>query len=311
MSATMTRRHLVWIAVLVLAVLGGAGLATAADRPATDALRPELTWRADRQVAPHMAAVDAQLLIVEEEIGALSDAGRETLASLATLSPTRIEEVLGEGDLASSRLADALDGLVDRRADQRLAVDDRRLSQANQARLTAIDEAINAVGPLATAWADMADDGRRVAMLLEVLATHDDLVFQATAAGRQEAWSVALDLLEQAAVALAEAGVLRDVLAAAEAEVSTLDDLLRRYADYDSALTALYDEIERSGTQDSPTVTALRAEVERTQALLPATTDALQVIVADAAGPSLAEGLVTIEEARGSVAMALPEVDDE
>jgi len=303
-SATMLRRRLVWTVVLVLAALGGAGLAAAADRPPTDAARPELTWQADRLVAPRLAAMTSQLTAIEGELDALAQAGRAALTTLPTLEPAAIEAAVADGDEISLRLASELELLLDMRADQFEAIDDRRLSQANQQLLADLDAALTAVDTLDETWPEMAAAARRVTALLESLFRHDGLVFRATTAGRQADWARALELLDEASVPLAEANAIRDALTE-QADVSTLSSLLERYADYDAALVALYREIQATGSQDSPQVQALRAEVERTQALLPANNDALRVVVADAAGPAVARGLVDIEQARGAVTDAL------
>jgi hypothetical protein len=302
-----TRRRLAWSVVLVLAAFGGAGLATAADRLPTGGARPELTWHADQQLAPRLAAMTTQLLAIDADLDELAGAGRDALSLLPALVPADIEAAVARGDAASARLADGLGPLSAMRAEQLALVEDSRVSQANQRLLAGIDAAIAAADGLPGEWSEMANAARRVTLLLASLLGHDELVFAATDAGRRADWSGALALLEQAAQPLAQAGLLRDALAV-EGDVSTLDELLRRYADYDAALTNLYAEILRGGTQDSPALTALRAEVERTQALLPGNNDALRVVVSEAAGPSVASGLVVIEEARGAVGDALVEL---
>jgi tetratricopeptide (TPR) repeat protein len=304
LSATRTRRQLVWTVLLVLIALGGAGLATAADREPTDAARPELTWRAEQLAQPWIESMAAQLHAVEEEVGNLSAAGRDALVRLPTLEQAAIEQAVADGDGTSRRLDDLVASLDDLRDRQLEVVDDSRLSQASRELLGSIDEAVAAAAILPFAWAGLAVDARRVSQLLDALDRHDGLVFRATTAARQERYEQAVELLDQAAVPLAEAGALRNELAE-YADVATLDELLARYADYDRALTALYEEILRSGTQDSPQVQALLAEVERAQSALPPNQDALRVVVAEAAGPSVADGLVAIETARGVVNDAL------
>jgi tetratricopeptide (TPR) repeat protein len=300
-------RRLTWLSVLVLAALGGAGLASAADRPPTDETRPELTWRADQIAGPWIEAMGAQLRAVEEELGTLAAAGRQSLERLPQLDPAAIEAALAEGDASSRRLAELLATLKDMRAQQLAAVNDTRLSNSTQQRLAVLDAAIDAADEVTFAWPDVAAAARGVTRLLDALVRHDGLVFRATTAGRQERFADALDLLDQAQQPLSDARAVRDELAA-YTRVDTLDDLLGRYTVYDAALHALYDEINDSGTQDSPRVRELLAAVERAQSALPADTSALQVIVAEAAGPSVANGLITIERARGVVAEALGDV---
>jgi tetratricopeptide (TPR) repeat protein len=304
LSSSRVRRQMVWTAVLVLVALGGAGLATAADRQPTDETRPELTWRAEQVGRPWIQSMASQLFAVEEELGTLSGAGREALVSLPGLDPAQIEAALAEGDASSRRLEELLVSLMDMRDQQLEDVQDGRLSLASQKLLAAIDEAIAVADPVPLVWEDIAADARRVTQLLDALVRHDSLVFRATTAGRQERFSQALELLDQADEPLADAQALRDQLAE-YADVDTLDELLRRYAEYDAALYALYDEILRSGTQDSDEVRRLLEEVERAQDALPADTSALRIVVAEAAGPAVAEGLITIEEARGVISDAV------
>ncbi|CAN5613746.1 hypothetical protein BH23CHL7_BH23CHL7_07680 [soil metagenome] len=298
------RRRLTWTVVLVLAALGGAGLATAADRPPTDGTRLELTWRTEQIGRPWIESMNAQLVAVEEEMDTLASSGRQALTRLAQLDPAAIDGALADGDASSQRLGELLATLEGMRDQQRAEAADARLGSSSRQRLATIDGAADAVAGARVAWADVGAASRRVTRLLEALARHDELVFAATTAGRQERFADALDLLSQAEEPLFEAEALRDELAE-YATVDTLDDLLRRYVAYDAALYALYDEVERSGTQDSPRVRELLAGVERALAALPADTTALQVIVAEAAGPAVAEGLVTIEQARGVVNAAL------
>jgi hypothetical protein len=298
------RRRLTWTVVLVLAALGGAGLATAADRPPTDGTRPELTWRAEQLGRPWIESMNAQLVAVEEEMSTLASSGRQALTRLSQLDPAAIDGALADGDASSQQLGELLATLEGMRDQQRAEAADARLGSSSRRRLATIDGAADAAARARLAWVDVTAAARRVTRLLEALARHDELVFSATTAGRQERFADALDLLTQAEEPLFEAEALRDELAE-YATVDTLDDLLRRYAAYDAALYALYDEIERSGTQDSPRVRELLAGVERALAALPADTTALQVVVAEAAGPAVAEGLVTIEQARGVVNAAL------
>lgn len=302
--ASPLRRQLAWTAIFALVALGGAGLATGADRPASDAARPELTWRAELAARPLLERIEAQLALLEHELVELSAAARDTLSGLRALDPGRIDAALATGDASIERLEELVATLADLRAQQAAVIDDRRLSAASRALLSGTDEAIPAAAALPAEWTAAAVDAQHARHLLDALVRHDGLVFRATTAARQERFPEALDLLAQAETALLEADVVRDQLAA-EVDVGTLDELLRRYREYDSALDALYSELAAGGTPDGEVLGELIAAVDRAQAALPASNDALQLVVAEATGESATQALVRIEDARGVVAAAL------
>ncbi len=299
------RRQLWWTALFVLIALGGAGLASAADRPPTDDARPELSWRAEQAARPMLDELAAQLAALEEELAALSSAVRDTLVGLRALDPAGIETALAAGDASARRLDELVATLVALRQQQAATVDDRRLSNASQELLAGTDAAIEGSAPLPTRWGQMAFDAQRVARLLDALARHDELVFRATTAARQERFDEALGLLGEAELTLLEAEAIRDELEEEVDDVQTLDELLRRYRDYDVALTALYLEMAGNGTTDDEQIRDLIDAVDLAQAALAASNDALDVVVAKAGGRAVTDTLVLIEEARGAVSAAL------
>ena len=125
--------------------------------------------------------------------------------------------------------------------------------RVNQADSLGFEEHLLAAGAEASEelpiqWAGMAVPARAIAELIVRLRAHDDVVFEATGAGRDSRWQDALDLLGQAATRVADATALRDQLAQTTA-VDTLDDLLGRVRDYDDALTELYGYLRDGGEQ--------------------------------------------------------------
>src|SRR4051794_17098458 len=70
------RRRVTLTAVLVLIALGGAGLATAADKPATDRARPELTAHQDQLAMPWLEGMSSQAHAVVNRVDAVNEAGR-------------------------------------------------------------------------------------------------------------------------------------------------------------------------------------------------------------------------------------------
>ena len=129
-------------------------------------------------------------------------------------------------------------------------------------------------------------------------------MFRATTDGRQSGWADALTALADARGALDAARTLRADLGSG-ATVDTLDQLLARYDAYDAALTSLYEYLGSGGAQSGATFDNLNKQVESTQAALPSDNSVFSVIVGEAAGTELTDGLVALEQARGDVNAAL------
>jgi hypothetical protein len=153
-------RRLLWLVVLVLAALGGAGLATAADRPPTDAVRPELTWRAEQAARPRLEAMSAWLQRLDEEVGGLSAAGRGALIGLASQDEGRLSAAIADGEAAAGRIVELVAGLRRQREEQRALVDDLRLGNASRQRLAWIDAAVSQSDAMPDTWTELADAAR-------------------------------------------------------------------------------------------------------------------------------------------------------
>src|SRR5215210_1592912 len=90
--------------LLVLIALGGAGLAVAVDRPHTSALRPELSWRADQEVAPWIEQLSAGLAPLDTEMSTLSEHAQGVLGSITSLDLEKVESSLSAGDQTITEL---------------------------------------------------------------------------------------------------------------------------------------------------------------------------------------------------------------
>ena len=293
-----------WTTLLVLIALGGAGLAAAADRPQNSLHRPELTWRADQKADPWIAALAHELKIVDGHIVGLSRHGRDVLGGITALDVERMNDALDAGDQVSLELEVALGRLASVRAAAQAAVDESRLGAPTRSIFDQLTSAAASGQQLTAAWQGLGADARRVAGLIDALLRHDGLVFRATTAGRAANWEDALSLLQEAQASLAEATEIRNGLAL-RLNTDTLDDLLARYRAYDAALTALYTYIRDTGRTEGADFDSLEAAVDRAQAALPADTSAMSVIVAEAAGPPLTDGLLAMERVRGVILEAL------
>ncbi|MEA2676100.1 MAG: hypothetical protein QOJ81_241 [Chloroflexota bacterium] len=304
------RLHLWWTMVLVLASLGGAGLAVAADRPGNPVQRPELTYRADMAAQPWVDHLFGDLGAVRDDGTELSSNGRDVLGSLSSLDLDGANAALARGDQTSAAIAMLINGLHDTVSRAHGAVDMWRLGPLWADVFNQIDAAIAAADQLPADWAAISATGRPVTGVVDALNAHDQAVFQATAAGREGRWADAIALLNGAAAdALAIATGARDQLAAV-APVETLDDLLGRERAYDAALAGLYQFLANGGSQSGDQFVALKAQVDTTQAALPSDNGALVVIVGEAAGLPIADQLLAMERAHGTINDALEAIAD-
>ena len=301
-------RDALLIGALVLISLGGSGLVTALDHPVGDATRPELTARNDALVGRRLALVREPAARAQREVDALTETARDVLTALPRLDVAAARAGLSEGDASVAGIEAALGALRAARAEVASGIDLERLSERNRARLARIDEAVTSLAPVAGAWTSLAAAAAGGIDLLERLQAHDRLTFEATEAGRDEAFALALRRLDEAAEALAGIDRLRDALED-EADVTTLDGWLVRARDYDAALRRLYELLGETRGVVTDEVREANEVVDRAQAALAPDTTALSVIVSDVAGAPVTEAFVSIEAARGSLAAAIAALD--
>jgi hypothetical protein len=298
-----------WTALLVLTALGGAGLAVAADRPQNSDQRPEVTWRADQRAFAWIDALAADEQAILARAVDLSAAGRDLLSNLQTLDIDAARASLDAGDAANADISALVTSTRERVMAADASVERWRVGRLTADALDHLAAAAEASEGLPFFWAGMAVPARAVADLIATLREHDEIVFQATTAGRESHWQDALDLLGQAAISWSSATALRAQLAEHGA-VETLEDLLSRMAVYDAALTDLYTHLRDGGEQSGQRFNELQAAVEAALAALPSDQGVFIVIVFEAVGALLIDGLVAMEEIHGTINDALQAVTD-
>jgi hypothetical protein len=304
------RLHLWWTLVLVLAALGGAGLAVAADRPGNPVQRPELTYRADQAARPWIDHMAADLDTVQAQAADLATAGRNVLGSLAGLDRAGAATALTTGDQTAAAIATLATGLRDTENGAHAAIDRGRLGPTTVGLFDQADTASAAAEDVATEWHSLVTTAHSVMAVSAGFDGHDQAVFQATQAGRHSHFTDALALLNGAAAdALASVSTARDQLAIS-GTVTTLDDLLARERTYDTALIALYQFLNEGGAQSGDQFTRLTNAVDRAQSALPSDNDVLVVISDEAAGVPMANALLALDKSRGSINDALEAISD-
>lgn len=302
MTGTSLARALGWLAAALLISLGAGGVAVA-DRPPGDLTRPELTVRADGEVARALEPMLADLDELQVELTRLAGDARRALGELNARDVPALREAIADGTARLERIA-RLGGRIGLGFDALpYSPDSPELGERARSRLVAIDDSLRALAPVRAAWQELAARATPAAQLLVLLERHDERTFAATQAGANERYARALELLEGSLADLDRATEVRDRLVRST-DVETLDDWIARNRAYDEALAALYGTLQASGGEVTDEVREAFAEVQRRQELLPPDTRALVVIVADIAQGGLNQAAIVIEEARGRLSDA-------
>jgi hypothetical protein len=133
--------------------------------------------------------------------------------------------------------------------------------------------------------------------------THDATAADALVLATQGRYPEAIDQLKGASAAVADASSIADNLSKVT-DVSTLAKWMNRTKQMDDALRLLWQTMIGSKGKVTAQVTAALKAVADAKALLPASTDVLQVVMYELAGQLTSDG-ISIETARGALADAL------
>ena len=305
----MPRRSLAilgWLVAAVVIALGSAGIAGGLDHPPASGARPELTYGADRLVAPILDASTADLRALSDQVDVLAGEGRQALSALVLGDTSGLKAAIGAGEAQVGTIATAARALRARLAalpaiDAAAAA---RFGPSTLERYAPLIAALPAVDTLGDEWTRLAAGSVPAAELTTYLAAHDRIAGQAVQLGAAGRYADAIRTLARATAELAAARIVRDQLAT-RIDTSTLDTWIDRNATYDTAATDLWAAIVASPTRVTPAARAAAAREEAARALLPTNTSALVVILGDVAQGGLNQAVIAIEDARGRLLDAL------
>ena len=305
----MPRRSLAtlgWLVAAVVIALGSAGIAGGLDHPPASGARPELTYGADRLVAPILDASTADLRALSDQVDVLAGEGRQALSALVSGDTSGLKAAIGAGEAQVGTIATAARALRARLAalpaiDAAAAA---RFGPSTLERYAPLIAALPAVDTLGDEWTRLAAGSVPAAELTTYLAAHDRIAGQAVQLGAAGRYADAIRTLARATAELAAARIVRDQLAT-RIDTSTLDTWIDRNATYDTAATDLWAAIVASPTRVTPAARAAAAREEAARALLPTNTSALVVILGDVAQGGLNQAVIAIEDARGRLLDAL------
>lgn len=309
MTARLRRLALggAWLAITAIIALGSAGIVAGIDHRPADGGRPELTWVADRILAPALAAGLADLEQLTMDVDALGADGRAALAALTARDSERLELAISEGALIVGRVRERSTAL--RTTLRSLPYVDGpdaawRVGPDERARHAALLAALDATDGLDAAWGRLANSGLTAIRLTDLLERHDAHVVAATAAGRREAYEEALPELDAADAALTAAMELRDRLRNT-IDVTTLDEWLSRNEAYDAALRRLYVAFRDARGRVTDEVRAAVREELSARERLPPDTRGLVIIMAEIGRGGANQSVIAVEQARGRLGAAV------
>jgi hypothetical protein len=297
---------IVWLAVIVVIAVGGAGIVAQWSHPAGTAARAELTWDGDRSIEPSLQGAQTRLAGIAAQVDRFSLLARGALASVAADDQGPFTSALHEGTDTARAIQAASVAL---RADLTalpggLPADAIEYGGDVFARRASMLTALDSTSGLARAWATFTAGSLSASDLITLLTRHDLTVAAAAADGRVADYETALGTLSRATGMLDAATEIRDQLVNTS-DVSTLDEWLSRNRRYDAALTALYAALRDSGGIVNDAVRAAYREEAAARAVLPPDTRGLVVIIADIGRGGLNQAVIAIEQARGRLNLAL------
>jgi hypothetical protein len=295
-----------WLVAAVVIALGSAGIAGGLDHPPASGARPELTYGADRLVAPILDASTADLRALSDQVDVLAGEGRQALSALVSGDTSGLKAAIGAGEAQVGTIATAARALRARLAALPAidAATAARFGPSTLERYATLIAALPAVDTLGDEWTRLAAGSVPAAELTTYLAAHDRIAGQAVQLGAAGRYADAIRTLARATAELAAARIVRDQLAT-RIDTSTLDTWIDRNATYDTAATDLWAAIVASPTRVTPAARAAAAREEAARALLPTNTSALVVILGDVAQGGLNQAVIAIEDARGRLLDAL------
>jgi hypothetical protein len=306
-TAGRVRSTVAWLIAAVLLALGSAGIVAATTRVPGTPSRADLTWAADAAARRDLDEVRADLQQLADEVQALGTVARGAVAALSAHDASLLQAAITDGSVRAATIEDDAAAIRARLAG--LAGEfgpdaPTRLSRSLIAEHAAMAEAATASEGLESSWAILARGALAADGLTTLLLQHDETVGAAALLGRDNRWADALAKLDEADAIFAATKAQRDILVQT-AEVTTLDEWMRRTGRYDMALRTLYGALVASGGRVNDAVRDAYAEEGAARADLPPDTRGLVLIVAETGRGGLNTAVIQIETLRGRLFAAL------
>jgi hypothetical protein len=298
---------IVWLLLVAVIAIGGAGLVTAmANQPGT-ASRAELTADGDRAAAPILQRVEGELEGLTADVDRLGELGRGALAALVAVDFPTLDQAVSDGqslahsiESRSGQIREELQLLPGTGPNEPLLWSPDTIRRRDVA-LAALD----ATGGLEAAWVRLAAGSTTANRLSLLLTDHDRIAGQAAATGRKGQYAAALKTLAQATAKLDDAKRLRDSFAGTGIDVTTLTQWIDRNAEYDAALTHLYQATITARGRITADLRKAAIDERKAHDLLPANTSGLVIILAEIGRGGLNQAVIGIEQTKARLQAAV------
>jgi hypothetical protein len=300
-----------WLGLAAALAFGSAGIVAATEHPPSAGARPELNYDADKALGDRLDGAIRDLARLKDDVDSLGSMARKTLAGLSSVNALALKDAAdrGSNDIANIEAA-ALS--LNKRLDCGLWSDARQTEMLKTYSQTMIDryhrvcDAVASVAPLRLDW-DSLMSGTATAMeVADDVNNHDALAEEALVLATQGRYPEALVKLKGASQAIADANSIATLLSNVT-DVSTLSRWLSRTKSMDDALRLLWQTMIESEGKVNVKVTAALKAVADAKALLPNSTDVLQVVMYELAGNLTTNG-ISIELAKGALSAALADL---
>ncbi|HEX7497913.1 MAG TPA: hypothetical protein VF344_05550 [Candidatus Limnocylindrales bacterium] len=302
-----------WLGLAAGFALGSAGIVAATQQSSVSGVRTELTYQSDKALSDRLDAAVRDLARLKDDVDSLGDMARKTLASLSQVNQLALDDASLHGtnninsiDAGAAALSKSLD------CKSWSPARELELRKTNSSpvidRYHSVCLALESVAPLRADWESLMAGSQTAMQVAGDINTHDSTATDALVLATQGRYPEAIDKLAIAAAAITDASSIADDLAKVT-DVSTLSKWLSRTTQMDDALRLLWQTMIDSKGRVTIQVTAALKIVADAKALLPASTDVLQVVMYELAGRLTSDG-ISIETAKGALANALANLVD-
>jgi hypothetical protein len=297
-----------WLALAAGLAFGSAGIVAAAQHAPSSGNRPELTWGADQVMSDKLDAAIRDLARLKDDVDSLGQMTRSTLSSLAQVNQPALQKAWDEGwnnvVAIDAGAADLNDRLQCSAWESSLQTDlIKKYSPALVDRYHRVCQALGSVSPLRDDWQSVVNGSQTAIRVANDIETHDSTAGDALQLATEGRFPEAITKIDSAAADIDDATSVAETLAKVT-DVSTLTEWLSRTKNMDDALRLLWQTMIASKGQVTIQVTAALRDVNTAKALLPNSSDVLQVVLYEMAGNLTSDG-ISIETARGALADAL------
>ncbi|TMF36200.1 MAG: hypothetical protein E6I26_08670 [Chloroflexi bacterium] len=305
---------IVWLALVAVIAIGGAGLVTTmSNQPGTPA-RAELTADGDKAAQAGLEAAAVDLVDLTADVDRLGELGRGALTALVDSDFATLSTSIADGQSLARSIEDR--SAVIRQGLMELPgtglYEPINWSPETRRRRDLALVAINATSGLEGAWVRLAAGSTTANTLGVLLTDHDKIAGQAAAQGRSAKYAAALKTLAQAQAKLAQAKTLRDALRDALAntivDVTTLTQWIDRNDEYDKALAHLYKATIAAKGRITSDLKQAAIEERQAHDLLPSNTSGLVIILAEIGRGGLNQAVIGIEQTRAKLQAAVDEL---